>query len=85
MSYQIKFMFIDGGSIIVSIDEKRVDDFFANLSDNRIFWVDDELQNGFWLPLDKIRYVRLRRENEGSANGEIRESAKQVSKAASGN
>ena len=70
MNYQIKFMFIDGKDIRVSIALDRVERFFEAINSHKIYWVDDELDSGFWLPVDKIRYIRLRKEDdEGNKKG----------------
>ena len=61
MNYQIKFMFTDGKDIRVEITHDRIERFFDALNQGRIYWLDDDLESGFWLPVEKIRYIRLKK------------------------
>jgi hypothetical protein len=58
MDFVIKFVFMDGKDLNMEMTADAMDGFFSSLSQKQVFW-NQEATRGFWLDLDKIRYVHF--------------------------
>lgn len=59
MKYRIKFVYMDGKHIELPLDADKLETLFGRLNDNHIYWADDEQKEGFWLNIDKIRFIQF--------------------------
>lgn len=57
--YTLKFVYLDGKDVDINIEDEKVGDFFERLNKGEIYWNTEEQTNGFWLNLDKIRYIQF--------------------------
>jgi hypothetical protein len=59
MEYSIKFVYKDDKDISIKISDDTLDSFFETLNQGKIFWTNEDQEQGFWLDLKEIRYVEL--------------------------
>lgn len=59
MNYNVKFVYMDGKDIDVPLKDEKLQEFFSRLNGNMIYWTDESQKNGFWLNMDKIRYIQF--------------------------
>ena len=59
MQYLVKFMYDDGKTLDVGLDEEQLQEFFRSLDAKQVYWADEERKFGMWLDLAKVRYVHL--------------------------
>ena len=59
MEYLIKFIHLDNTKTEVALEEVKIKDFFTKLNCGEIYWHDPDKNEGFWLNLDKIRYINF--------------------------
>ena len=64
MSYKITFIFFDGESLNVNVEEKRRDEFLLKAQQKQVYWVQESEDAGFWINFDKVRYFQANRENQ---------------------
>jgi len=59
MQYKIKFVYLDGKDLDLNISAEKIGAFFEKLNRGEIYWHDEEQMSGFWLNLDKVRYIQF--------------------------
>lgn len=59
MKYRIKFVYMDGKDIEIPLDAERLDSFFKRLNANHIYWADADQKEGFWLNMEKVRFIQF--------------------------
>jgi len=59
MEYTIKFTYLDGKDIDFVIEEQKLKGFFEKLNKGQIYWHDEKMLRGFWLNLEKVRYIEF--------------------------
>ncbi|NGX36883.1 MAG: hypothetical protein K1000chlam2_00028 [Chlamydiae bacterium] len=58
MLYSVKFTFLDTHEVEIKIDKESLTNFFTCLKEKNVYWNDEDGTVGFWLDLDKVRYVQ---------------------------
>lgn len=59
MQYKVKFIYFDGKDVDLILDENKIKGFFEKLNAGEIYWNDENMMRGFWLNLEKIRYIEF--------------------------
>ena len=79
MKHQIKIIYLDEKEVTFSLHETKIEEFFAKIKSNEVFWTEKDKASGLWISPDKVRYIQfLKIEEKETEDAEVSEVSDQV-------
>lgn len=63
MSHKVKFTYMDEKELIIYLKDDEVAKFMESVGKSEVYF-DDVSGKGMWIPIDRIRYFQVDREDE---------------------
>lgn len=58
MIYKVKFVYMDGKDLDLNIDDAELKNLFQSLNNREIYWSSEDKIQGFWLDIERVRYIQ---------------------------
>ena len=65
MSHKVKFTYMDEKELIIYLKDDEVARFMEDIGNSKVYF-DEKSGKGMWIPIDRIRYFQVEREDADS-------------------